>query len=209
MVILGIDTGKTTGLAVLQTRPEPRVLWCGETTDITGDAALIGQPYVSVWDGQVSVGARDIDRAVYERVQSYGAGLASSLVDTAEIGGWCRLQLGAVPMTRPEVIRTLGLTGRGISKSAVWGEVVRVLGSDKGGKLCPKRNNKAHPPRKNAQGFSAMLRTHYGQQEPLCSVCNDTGYDRAPGPLAQFKGLPHAKDALAIALAYALREGLL
>ena len=203
MVVLGIDPGATTGLAVLQTRPEPRVLWCGETDYIVDTLRL------------EAMGTRedsDVARwsiAAYERVQSYGAGLAGSLVDTAEIGGYCRHALGAVPMTRPEVIRTLGLTGRGISKSAVWSEVTRVLGSDKGGRLCPKRNNKTHPSWKNAQGFSAMLRTHYGQQEPLCSVCNDTGYDRAPGPLAQFKGLPHAKDALAIALAYALREGLL
>ena len=173
MIILGIDPGKTTGLAVLQTTP-PRVLYADQC--VGGELA----DYID---------RTSADRVVYERMQSYGRGANGDFIDAAEIGGYCRHALGAVPMTRPETIRALGLTGKGIGKSAVWAEVVRILGSDAGGKLCPKRGNKTH--------------------DDACHVCNGTGYERAPGPLAMFRGLPHAKDALTIAVAFALREGLL
>ena len=136
---------------------------------------------------------------VYERMQSYGRGANSDFIDTAEIGGYCRHALGAAPMTRPEVVRTLGLTGRGISKGAVWAETMRVLGGDdRGGKLCPKRNSKNHA----TDPFD-------GREFPLCPVCNGTGYERMPGNLAMFKGKGHAKDALSVAVAYALHKGLL
>jgi hypothetical protein len=198
MVVLGIDPGKISGLAVLDTEARS-VLWCGETDELNRVAyerddgcALV---HTGDWDDTAP------DHIAYERVQSYGAGLASSLVDTAEIGGYCRHALGAVPMTRPETIRTLGLTGRGISKSAVWSEIVRLLGSDNGGKLCPKRNNKTHGLNVSA-GFDVPVGF-------ACPVCNGTGYERQPGPLAMFRGKPHARDALAVAVAYAIREGLL
>lgn len=184
MIILGIDPGKTTGLAVLQTTP-PRVLYAdqcvgGELTDY--------------------IDRTSADRVVYERMQSYGRGANGDFIDAAEIGGYCRHALGAVPMTRPETIRALGLTGKGIGKSAVWAEVVRILGSDAAGKRCPKRNNKAH---------DDMRWDSTGRVLDACPVCGGGGFERAPGPLAMFRGQPHAKDALTIAVAFALREGLL
>jgi len=185
MIVLGCDPGKTTGLAVLDT-DERRVLWCGETTDVR---ASVGDASGCI------VGRRDVmpDAYAYECVQSYGVGLASSLVDTAEIGGWIRLQLGAEPISRPEVIRTLGLSGRGISKSAVWAELVRMLGSDKPGKLCRYRNRKNHDA---------------GPTDEPCPLCKGSGYERQEGPLSMFRGKPHARDALAVAVAYAIKIGV-
>lgn len=187
MIVLGIDPGKVTGLAILDT-DEARVLWCGEV----GGLAIYLKP------GRLrGIGYEHTPGAiVYERMQSYGRGANSDFIDTAEIGGYCRHALGAVPMTRPEVVRTLGLTGRGISKGAVWAETMRVLGGDdRGGKLCPRRNSKAHEPR-----YDGDVR---------CLTCRNTGYERQPGALAMFRGKGHAKDALSVAVAYALHEGLL
>jgi len=192
MIVLGIDPGKVTGLAILDT-DEARVLWCGEINPLV----VYLKPGDVEWVRLRGIGFDYTPHTVvYERMQSYGRGANSDFIDTAEIGGYCRHAFGAVPMTRPEVVRTLGLTGRGISKGAVWAETMRVLGGDdRGGKLCPRRNSKTHEPR-----FDGDVR---------CLTCNGTGYERQPGSLAMFRGKGHAKDALSVAVAYALSEGLL
>ena len=199
MIVLGIDPGKVTGLAVLDTDAR-RVLWCDQTADLVEE----------VYSADDIIDRVEVARAVvYERMQSYGRGANSDFINTAEIGGYCRHALGAVPMTRPEVVRTLGLTGRGISKGAVWAETMRVLGGDdRGGKLCPRRGRKGHGTRVTGTD------EYTGHTETVligddCPICNGTGYERQPGSLAMFKGKGHAKDALSVAVAYALHEGLL
>ena len=193
MIVLGIDPGKVTGLAVLDT-DEARVLWCDQTADLVEEVYFAGD--IARVEVARAAGPLLPHVVVYERMQSYGRGANSDFIDTAEIGGYCRHALAAVPMTRPEVVRTLGLTGRGISKGAVWAETMRVLGGDdRGGKLCPRRNSKAHEPR-----YDGDVR---------CLTCNGTGYERQPGSLAMFRGNGHAKDALSLACAFAIREGLL
>lgn len=99
---------------------------------------------------------------------------------------WLARDLRADTMSRPEVIRALGMSGS-VGKSAVWGEVQRQLGSDQQGKRCSKRKNKSH--------------------SPACELCQGTGWQRQPGPLAHVKG--HARDALGLALAWAIEKGVL
>ena len=205
MIVLGIDPGKTSGLAILDT-DEARVLWCGEV----GPLVVYLKPGGVEWVRLRGIGFDYTPHTVvYERMQSYGRGANSDFIDTAEIGGYCRHALGAVPMTRPEVVRTLGLTGRGISKGAVWAETMRVLGGDdRGGKLCPRRGRKDHGTRVTGTD------EYTGHTETVligddCPICNGTGYERQPGSLAMFRGKGHAKDALSVAVACALSEGLL
>ena len=172
MRILGIDPGMTVGVAVLDTDTRT----CSHASQ-TDDSTLL-----------YAVGATSADAVVAELWINYGRppGQGSRLA----IGQayWLQREHGAHMLSRPDVIRILGMGGS-VGKAAVWGEVVRMLGSDQRGKLCPKRNSKNH----RADG------------PQRCSICNGTGYERGPGPLAHVKG--HARDALALAVAWAIRSG--
>ncbi len=203
--VVGIDPGNTTGWAILQLKPPvyrnrgraPLVELCGETTDPREVERIVQR--LPTYDDRVWC---------YERVRSYGAGLPDSLVDTSEIGGYYRYAHRAVPLTRPEAVRALGLSGRGISKAAVWAEVVRIMGSDRQGKKCPKRHRIGHA---GSQWAREVEHPRTGELVPVvdCEVCGRSGWAREPGPLAMFAGLTHARDALCVALALALREGWL
>ena len=174
MIILGIDPGVTVGAALLDT--DRRVCeWSAQTTDSLLDRlpfGAAGQVVAELWIN-------------YGRPPGEGSRLAIGQAY------WLQRERGAHMLSRPDVIRALGMAGS-VGKSAVWGEVVRLLGSDQRGKLCPRRGRKKHQ-----AGWPAQP----------CELCGGSGWQRAPGPLAHVKG--HARDALGLAVAYALREGLM
>lgn len=175
MILLAIDPGGTNGVCVYDSAAR-RVLYAGELSE---EEML--RPVLCV----------HFDRLVYESWQFYGR---APHEPTTDMCGYLRLHLGGVGMTRPAVLRALGLGT--VKKAAVWAEIVRMLGSDRKGKLCPNRNRKNHraPP------------GSFGRGPQRCSHCNGTGWEREPGPLAMFCGLPHAKDALTLAVAYSIEQ---
>lgn len=187
MIVVGIDPGATVGVAALDAITGV-CLYAAEVAD----AELGKLPAIAsgICEGHL------VHALVAEQWVNYGrpAGEGSRLAIGQ--GYWLAREKRAHLMTRPEVIRQLGMIGS-VGKSAVWGEVVRQLGSDKQGKLCPRRKNKSH-------GIAGFIADTDGWTR--CPVCSDTGWQRAPGPLAHVKG--HARDALALALAWSLREGL-
>lgn len=182
MRILGLDPGMTVGVAVLDTDTRT----CSHASQ-TDDSTLL-----------YAVGATSADAVVAELWINYGRppGEGSRLA----IGQayWLQREHGAHMLSRPDVIRILGMGGS-VGKAAVWGEVVRMLGSDQRGKLCPRRGRKGHT-LTGREGLAS-----WSGSDPNCPTCNGTGYERAPGPLAHVKG--HARDALALAVAWAIRSG--
>jgi hypothetical protein len=173
MIVLGIDPGMTVGIAVLDTEART-CLHSAETTD----ALLL-----------YAAGGACPDVVVAELWVNYGRPPGEGSRMAIGQAYWLKREHGAQLLSRPEVIRALGMAGS-VGKAAVWGEVVRLLGSDKPGKLCPKRANKSH----SATGSG-------------CSGCSGTGWQRSPGPLAHVRG--HARDALALAVAWAIIAGLM
>ena len=178
MRILGIDPGMTVGVAVLDTDTRT----CTYSTQTTDDDLLDA---IKFEDGSRGwVGAIVAELWInYGRPPGQGSRLAIGQAY------WLQREHGAHMLSRPDVIRILGMGGS-VGKSAVWGEVVRMLGSDQRGKLCPRRGRKTH---------------RAGWPAPPCDLCGGSGWQRAPGPLAHVKG--HARDALALAVAWAIRSG--
>ena len=173
MIILGIDPGVTVGAALLDTNRRS-CEWSTQTTDSLLDRLPFygaGHVVAELWIN-------------YGRPPGEGSRLAIGQAY------WLQRERGAHMLSRPDVIRALGMAGS-VGKSAVWGEVVRLLGSDQRGKLCPRRGRKKHQ-----AGWPAQP----------CELCGGSGWQRAPGPLAHVKG--HARDALGLAVAWAMIKGL-
>jgi hypothetical protein len=182
MILLAIDPGGTNGVCVYDSTAK-RVLHAGELSE----RELI--VFIMAHEGGLH---EHTDALVYESWQFYGR---APHEPTTDMCGYLRLHLGGVGMTRPAVLRALGLGT--VKKAAVWAEIVRMLGSDRGGKLCPNRRR---------QAALRVSRDKQGLPPPVCPACGGTGWEREPGPLAMFRGKPHAKDALTLAVAYSIEQ---
>lgn len=187
MRILGIDPGMTVGVAVLDTDART----CTYSTQTTDDDLLDAIKFEGGSRGWVGAIVAEL-WINYGRPPGQGSRLAIGQAY------WLQREHGAHMLSRPDVIRILGMGGS-VGKAAVWGEVVRMLGSDQRGKLCPRRGRKGH----TVTGREGLA--SWSGSDPNCPACNGTGYEREPGPLAHVKG--HARDALALAVAWAIRSG--
>ena len=184
MIIIGIDPGKTTGVAVYDAAHNTVL----EHTQISAsevwpDVAAIGQVFDEVCETVDRLRCQYADvRVAVERVTLYGIG-------NGQIEATIRLEdrithilaAPAMHIRRGDVLRHFG-----VPKATGTDARVRLVlqerfgeGCFRVGRACSKRKNKSH-------GGG-------------CHICHGTGMEREPGDLYGMG--EHSRDALALAIA--------